>query len=55
MWSLITERLEHAFRLHPQVAARLTRVEAEVKAGRMTPTVAADELLAAFGHAKPSR
>jgi LAO/AO transport system kinase len=53
MWSLITERLEHTFRLHPGVAGRIAEVEAEVKAGRMTPTAAADELLASF--LKPSR
>ena len=52
-WSLITERLEHAFRAHPGVAKRLFDVEAEVKAGRMTPTTAADELLSTFG-LKPS-
>jgi LAO/AO transport system kinase len=49
MWSLIADRLEHAFRAHPDVAARLGAVEAEVLAGRVTPTAAADELLAAFG------
>jgi len=49
MWSLITERLEHAFRHHPAVAQRLAQVEAEVRAGRMTPTTAADELLTKFG------
>jgi LAO/AO transport system kinase len=49
MWSLITERLEGAFRAHPQVAAALAGVEADVRAGLTTPTVAADQLLAAFG------
>jgi LAO/AO transport system kinase len=49
MWSLITERLEDAFRAHPQVAAKLSSVEAEVRGGRVAPTAAADELLRAFG------
>lgn len=49
MWSLITERLEHSFRQHPGVANKLPQLEAEVRAGRMTPTSAADALLAIFG------
>ncbi len=49
MWSLIVERFERTFRAHPQVAARLGQVEADVRAGRMTPPAAADELFAAFG------
>ncbi len=49
MWTLISERLEHRFRHHPEVAQRLAEVEAEVRAGRMTPTTGADELLAKFG------
>jgi len=49
MWSLISERLELSFRHHPQVAQKLPSLEAEVRAGRMTPTSAADALLAIFG------
>ncbi|AKT41202.1 methylmalonyl Co-A mutase-associated GTPase MeaB [Chondromyces crocatus] len=49
MWSLISERLEQAFRNHPGVAAQLPRIEADVLAGRTTPTTAADDLLATFG------
>ncbi len=49
MWSLISERLELAFRHHPGVAQKLTGLEEEVRAGRMTPTSAADALLAVFG------
>jgi LAO/AO transport system kinase len=51
MWSLIRERLELAFRDHPAVAAALADVEADVVAGRTTPTAAADALLEAFGAA----
>jgi LAO/AO transport system kinase len=49
MWALIRERLERAFVAHPAVAAQLHELEAEVRAGRATPTAAADALLHAFG------
>jgi LAO/AO transport system kinase len=49
MWSLIGERLERAFRHHPEVARRLASIEADVLAGRKTPPVATDELMKAFG------
>ena len=49
MWSLITERLEQAFRDRPEVAQELPALEGEVRAGRMTPTAAADVLLRIFG------
>jgi LAO/AO transport system kinase len=49
MWSMIEERLGTAFRTHPRVATRLPPLEAEVREGRMPPTQAARELLAAFG------
>ncbi len=52
MWSLILDRLERTFRTDPRVATRLASVEADVIAGRTTPTLAADELLAAWGVAK---
>jgi LAO/AO transport system kinase len=52
MWSLILDRLERAFRTDPRVAALLASVEADVIAGRTTPTLAADELLAAWGVGK---
>jgi LAO/AO transport system kinase len=49
MWSLIVDRLEQSFRTHPRVAARLPAVEADVIAGRLTPTAAADTLLGELG------
>ena len=49
LWSLVTERLESAFRANPAVAAELARVEADVVAGRTTPPLAADALLRLFG------
>jgi LAO/AO transport system kinase len=48
MWALIRERLEQTFRDHPAVAARLAQLQAEVEAGTITSSAAADELLAAF-------
>lgn len=47
MWALILERLETSFRADPAVAATLEAVEADVVAGRTTPTLAADLLLRA--------
>lgn len=45
MWALILERLERSFRADPKVAPRLASVEADVLAGKLTPTAAADSLL----------
>jgi LAO/AO transport system kinase len=49
MWSQIGERLERAFRTNPDVATRLPALEADVLAGRITPTAGADELMKVFG------
>ncbi|HEY2512192.1 MAG TPA: methylmalonyl Co-A mutase-associated GTPase MeaB, partial [Polyangiaceae bacterium] len=49
MWSLITERLERAFRADPRVAARLPGIEADVVSGRTPAAAAADALLETFG------
>jgi LAO/AO transport system kinase len=49
MWSLIGDRLERSFRTNPKVSARLPSVEADVVAGKMTPTAAAELLLAELG------
>jgi len=48
MWTLVTERLERAFRAHPGVARRLPQLEADVRAGAVSAPVAADALMAAF-------
>ena len=53
MWSLIGERLDRAFRAHPEVRRRLDAIERDVLAGRMTPPNATDELFAAFGSPSP--
>jgi len=48
MWSLIRERIEQAFRDDPGVAAALPALEQAVRDGTMTPTAAADALLAGY-------
>jgi LAO/AO transport system kinase len=49
MWSEMQERLVEAFRRDERVSKRLTDVEAAVRAGTLSPTTAAHELLAAHG------
>jgi len=46
MWQLIDERLRADFRAHPEVAARLPETVAAVAAGSLTPSMAAERLLA---------
>src|SRR5690606_42010935 len=49
MWTEMREHLLDALRRDEKVAARLEEVEAAVRAGRLSPTTAAHELLAAHG------
>jgi LAO/AO transport system kinase len=49
LWSEIGDTLLDRFRRDPEVRALLAPVEADVAAGRATPTVAARRLLDAFG------
>ena len=49
MWSEVRDRLLDAFRHDDRVAKRLPDVEAEVRAGRLSPTTGAHELLGAHG------
>ncbi|MBN2623437.1 MAG: methylmalonyl Co-A mutase-associated GTPase MeaB [Acidimicrobiales bacterium] len=49
MWAEMQERLLDAFRRDERVAKRLADAEAAVRAGRLSPTTAAHELLAAHG------
>jgi LAO/AO transport system kinase len=49
MWAEMRERLVDAFRRDDRVAKRLPDVEAAVRSGRLSPTTAAHELLAAHG------
>jgi LAO/AO transport system kinase len=48
MQAMIAEGLSAAFRAHPAVAARQAALEAEVAAGRMAASAAAEDLLALF-------
>ncbi|WP_329083377.1 MULTISPECIES: methylmalonyl Co-A mutase-associated GTPase MeaB [unclassified Streptosporangium] len=47
-WALITDRLLTRLREHPEVAAIVGEVEREVQEGALTPSLAADRILAAF-------
>ncbi|RRD57343.1 methylmalonyl Co-A mutase-associated GTPase MeaB [Comamonadaceae bacterium OH2545_COT-014] len=49
MWERIENGLKTAFRAHPQVQAQLPALQAAVLAGQCAPSVAARQLLAAFG------
>ena len=49
LWALVEEGLLDALRTHPEVRARLPGLEADVLAGRITPTLAAQAVLEAFG------
>ncbi len=48
MWALLGEGLKQSFRAHPEVAARIDALEAEVEALRVTPAAAARALLTVF-------
>lgn len=49
MWAMLKERLLHAFETNPQVATLIPQMEQAVQNGTVTPTVAAERLLGAFG------
>jgi LAO/AO transport system kinase len=49
MWAMVNDRLGRAFRDHPKVAALAPALEAQVLAGEVPASLAADQLLAAFG------
>ena len=48
MWSEIEEGLAERFRDHPEIRAALAGLEGQVAAGDLTPTAAAQDLLARF-------
>ena len=53
MWERIEAGLKHAFHQHPQVRALLPRMQQDVTAGRIAPSTAARNLLAAqYGQAQ---
>ena len=47
-WTLVRDRLLRSLRDHPEVRAVTAAVEREVRDGTLTPTLAADRILAAF-------
>ncbi|MFC4893639.1 methylmalonyl Co-A mutase-associated GTPase MeaB [Streptosporangium amethystogenes subsp. fukuiense] len=47
-WAMVTDRLLARLREHPEVVAIVTEVEREVAEGEVTPSLAADRILAAF-------
>ena len=48
MWSEVTESLLEALRAEPHLSALATGLEVEVSSGRLTPTVAARQIVEAF-------
>ena len=49
MWTLVEDRLVAALRRDRAVALAIRKLEADVLAGRITPSIAADRILDAFG------
>ena len=49
MWAMIRERFEAGLRDNPALAARLPELEADVRAGRLAASVAADEVAERLG------
>lgn len=49
MWSMLESRLLHALRHHPQVRGLLPEMERAVAEEQLTPTLAVERILAAFG------
>jgi LAO/AO transport system kinase len=49
MWSMVEDRVLAAVRAHPEVQRRAPGLEADVLAGKITPTLGARALLEAFG------
>src|SRR5262249_27218713 len=49
MWTMIEERLVGCAKADPHVRARLPKLEAAVAAGRLSPTMAAEEIAEALG------
>lgn len=48
MWAELGETLMNRLRAHPEVALSMDQMEVDVKAGKLSPTAAANELLAVF-------
>jgi LAO/AO transport system kinase len=50
MWALLEDRLLAPLRTHPALRSRLPKIEAAVAEGRLSPILAADEIIAILGH-----
>ncbi len=48
MWSEVTDELLDRLKAHPGVRERLAELEESVGAGRLSPTAAANDVLARF-------
>jgi LAO/AO transport system kinase len=48
MWATVDDRLHAALHRHPRVRRLAPGLERDVRAGRITPTLAAERLLEAF-------
>lgn len=55
MWRLVEDRLREALRHDPKVSAALPGLKQQVLRGDLAPTVAAEQILAAFGGALSTR
>jgi LAO/AO transport system kinase len=49
MWALVEDRLMARLKTHPATKALIPKLEADIGAGRLTPVVGMERLLAAFG------
>lgn len=49
LWSVVEQELFHHFKQHPDVAILIPALEQEILAGQLSPTLAAERLLRAFG------
>ncbi len=49
MWALVEDRMMTRLKAHPAVKALIPSLETEIGAGKITPVVAMERLLAAFG------
>jgi len=49
MWDLVNEHIQRALRENPGVVELAARLESEVQDGRMTATVAAEQIIHVLG------
>jgi LAO/AO transport system kinase len=55
MWTLVEDRLVTSLRNDRAVASAIAPLEADVLAGRLTPSIAADRILRAFAERDRAR